>query len=62
MVLPIPGGSTEGGRRREDQDVDPSEAEYSRAIYCDATNYGPVWGDGEMAGDTGPNEMVGIDG
>ena len=42
VVLPIPGGSTEGGGRREDQDVDPPETEYGRAIYCDATDSGPV--------------------
>ena len=28
VVLPSPGGSNEGGGRRADQDVDPSEAEY----------------------------------
>ena len=42
VVLPSPGGSTDGGGRREDQDVDPSEAEYCRAIYCNATDSGPV--------------------
>ena len=42
VVLPISGGSNEGGGRRADQDVDPSEAEYGRAIYCDATNSGPM--------------------
>ena len=42
VVIPIPGGSTGGGGRREDQDVDPSEAEYGRALYCDATDSGPV--------------------
>ena len=62
VVLPIPGGSTEGGGRREDQDIDPLEAEYGRAIYCDANDYGPVLGDRETAGDTGPKEMVGTDG
>ena len=40
VVLPIPGGSNEGGGGRADQDVDPSEAEYGRAIYCDATDSG----------------------
>ena len=42
VVIPIPGGSTEGGRHREDQDVDPSEAEYGRAIYYDVIDSGPV--------------------
>ena len=27
---------------REDQDVDPSKAEYGRAIYCDTTDSGPM--------------------
>ena len=42
MVLPRPGGSNEGGRGRSDQDVDPSEAEYGSAIYCNATDSGPM--------------------
>ena len=62
VVLPILGKSTKTGGRREDQDVDPSETEYSRTIYCNATDYGPVRGDGEKARDTGPKEMVGTDG
>ena len=36
------GGSNEGGGRSADQDVDPLEAEYGRAIYCDATDSGPI--------------------
>ena len=42
VVLPITDGSNEGGGVHADQDVDPSEAEYGRAIYCDATDYGPM--------------------
>ena len=62
VVLPVPGGSNEGGGDGADPDVNPSEAEHGRPIYCDAANSGPVRGGGETAGDTGPKEMVGADG
>ena len=42
VVLPITGGSNEGGGGHADQDVDPLEEEYSRTIYCNATNSGPM--------------------
>ena len=42
VVLPIPGGIPEGGGHSEDQDVNPSETEYGRAIYCNTTDSGPV--------------------
>ena len=42
VVLPVPGGSNEGGGGREGQDVDPLEAEHGRSIYCDATDSGPM--------------------
>ena len=62
MVLPVPGVSDEGGGDRADSDVDPSEAEHGRSIYCDATDSGPVRGGSKTAGGKGPNEMVGEDG
>ena len=37
----------------------PPETEYGRAIHCDATNYGTLWGDRAAGGDTGPPTMVG---
>ena len=61
MVLPVPGGGNEGGGDRADSDVDPSEAEHGRAIYCDAADSGPMRGGSETAGGTGPNEMMGAD-
>ena len=61
MVLPFPGGSDEGGRDRVDSDVDPSEAEHGRTIYCDAANYGPMQVGSEMTGGTDPKEMVGLE-
>ena len=42
MVLPITGGSDEGGGDRSDSDLNPPGAEYGRAIYCDAADSGPV--------------------
>ena len=42
VVLPVPGGSNEGGGGRADPDVDPSEEEHGRAIYCDAANSVPM--------------------
>ena len=38
MVIPITGGSDEGGRDRSDSDLNPPEAEYGRTIYCNAEN------------------------
>ena len=62
MVLTVPGGGDEGGEDHVDLDVDPSEAEHDRAIYCDAADSGPMRGGSETAGGTGPKEMVGADG
>ena len=42
VVLPVTGGSDEGGGDRSDLDLNPLKAEYSRAIYCDAADSGPV--------------------
>ena len=40
LVLPIPGRGDVGGGDHADSDIDPSEAEYGRAMYCDAANCG----------------------
>ena len=42
VVLPVTGGSDEGGRDCSELDLNPSEAEYGRAIYCDAADSEPV--------------------
>ena len=42
LILPVVGWSDEGGRDRLDSDVNPPEAEYGCAIYCDAADSGPV--------------------
>ena len=62
MVLPVPGEGDEGGGDRADSDVDPSEAEHGRVIYCDAADSGPMRGGSKTAGGMGPKEMVGSDG
>ena len=62
MVLPVSGGGDDGGGDRADSDVDPSEAEHGRTIYCDTADSGPVRGGSKTAGGTGPKEMMGADG
>ena len=42
LVLSGSGGNTGGSGARGDTEVDNMEAEYSRTIYCDATNSGPM--------------------
>ena len=42
MVLPAGGESNEGDRVCCDSDVNPPEAEYSRTIYCDTADSGPM--------------------
>ena len=54
MVLPVPGRGNGGGRDRLDSDVDHSEADHGRAIYCNAADSGPMRGGSETVGETGP--------
>ena len=42
LVLTFVGGSNEGDMDGSDTDVNPPEAEYGCAIYCDVADYGPV--------------------
>ena len=42
LVIPTPGRGTEGGRNGGDTDINYPEAEYGRAIYCDAADSGPM--------------------
>ena len=44
MVLPVPGGSNEGGRIDGGGKIDFKQAEHGRAVYCDATASGPMRG------------------
>ena len=58
MVLPPPGGCSQGGGGREGQDIGPPETEYGRAIHCDTTDSGALRGGGAAAGGTGPTAVV----
>ena len=62
LVLPFVGRSNEGGRDRLDTDVNPPEAEYGHAIYCDAANSGPLQKGHPAARCTGSLAVVGTDG
>ena len=42
LVLPASGGGTGGSGARGDKEVVNKEAEHGRAIYCDATDSGPL--------------------
>ena len=42
LVLPAIGGGNRGSRIRGDQKVFHEESEHVRAVYCDATNSGPL--------------------
>ena len=42
LVIPFVGSNNKGGRDRSDLDVNPLEVEYGRAIYCDASDSGPM--------------------
>ena len=61
MALPPPGGSNKGRRDREGKDIGPQEAEYGRAICCNATDSGTLRENETKGGDTGPLTMVGAD-
>ena len=61
LVLPSIGRSDEGGRDRSDTDVNPPEAEYGRATYCDAADSGPVQKGHSAARRAGSLEVVGTD-
>ena len=62
LVLPFVGGSNEGARDRPDTDINPSEAEYGRTIYCDAADSEPVRKSHQAAGRAGSPVVVGTDG
>ena len=42
VAVPPPGGSNKKRRDREGEDIGPQEAEYSRAIRCNAANSGTL--------------------
>ena len=59
MVISVPGRGDVGGGDCADSDIDPPEAEHSRAIYCSAADSGPVRGGSKTTGCTGPKAVVG---
>ena len=59
MALPPPDGGYQGSGDRESTDIGPPEAEYGRAIHCDADDSRTLRGGGAAGGDTGPTIMVG---
>ena len=62
VVLPVTGGGNEGGGDRSDSDLDPTEVEQGRAIYCDTADSGHVREGSKTAGLTGNHAVVGADG
>ena len=44
MGLPLIGGGNEGVELGGCWGISHEKVEYSRAVYFDATNYGPLWG------------------
>ena len=57
--LPLPGGCSQGGGGREDQDIGPLETEFGCTIYCDTTDSGALRGCGAAAGDMCPTAVMG---
>ena len=53
LLIRFVGGNDERGRGRSDSDVNPPEAEYGRAVYCNAADSGPVRKGQLTAGRTG---------
>ena len=62
LVLPIVGESNEGDRDGLDTDINPPEAEYGHAIYCNAADSGPMRKGYPAARRAGSSEVVGTDG
>ena len=62
LALPFVCRNNEGGRDCPDTDVNPSEAEYGRAIYYDAANSEPVRKGHQAAGRADSYAAVGTGG
>ena len=58
MVITSSGDGDAGSIIRKNGVVCSKEAEYSRVIYCDANNYGPLQGDGVDARDMGSKRLM----
>ena len=62
LGIPAVGGSNEGDGDGGDTDINSPEAEYGRAIHCDAANSRPVRTIHPAARHAGVSEVVGTDG
>ena len=62
VVLPLTGGSYEGGGTHQCSNVHKQKAEHSRAVYCYTTASGPLKGGDADRGSAGNTEVVGSDG
>ena len=60
MGLPASGGGTRGSGVRGDREVGNKEAEHGCAIYCDATDSGPLQEGHSVAGSKGVLAVVEI--
>ena len=60
MVIPLIGGGNGGSRLQGDWYIRHKEAEYSHAVYCDATDYGPLGAVHLEARSVGVLTVVGI--
>ena len=59
LIIFTAGSSNGGGGFLGDRGLHPKEIEHSRAIYCNATNYGPLGEVSEEAIGLGISEVVG---
>ena len=59
LGIPTSGRGKEGSRNGGDTDIHHTEAEYGRAIYCDATYSGPIRAGHLAARSAGVSEVVG---
>ena len=62
LGIPTAGGGTEEGGNGGDTDINYPEAEYGRAIYCNAADSGPMRAGHPAARRTGISAVVGAGG
>ena len=62
LDIPADGGNNEGDGNGGDADLNSLEAEYGRAIHCDAADSGPMQAGHPVARRAGVSAVVGTDG
>ena len=62
MDIPAVGGNNEGEGNGGDKELNSVEAEYGRAIHCDAADYGPMRAGHPAARRAGVSTVLGTDG